>query len=393
MMDVIFLCAMLTSAALFTAKQRLSVRTCLVVESIHQTAVVTVTVIMGITKLADLIRSDAPGAVSYKDISDYTGKVIAMDTSIVVNQFRAATPLLSPLMGVFFRTLTFLEHDIKPVFVFDGKPPREKTAVLNKRAETAGRRAPSCSGTASSQTKECFQLLKLLGVPIIQAPGDAEALCAWLVREGTVDAVASEDMDTLPFGANVVIRQLNAKRDSEVVEYSLSKLLEKLQITHEEFVDLCILLGCDYCDKIAGLGPKRALTLIQSYRTIENVVVHINRKTYPVPQFWKYKEARKLFLNAPQTEAPELIWTEPDEEALVQFLCHNKHIKEIRVRRRLEKFRQMRESKREEREKEKAAGHSRQTRMEDFFRVTRKREKPVEAANSSSSNRKRPKSN
>ncbi|XP_074506844.1 putative flap endonuclease 1 homolog [Sebastes fasciatus] len=347
---------------------------------------------MGIIKLADMIRLGAPDAISHKDISDYTGKVIALDTSIVVNQFRAATPSLSPLTGLFFRTLTFLEHDIKPVFVFDGKPPEEKTPVLEKRAEAAGWRSFNRTGTASSQTKDCLLLLKLLGVPVIQAPGDAEALCAKLAREGTVDAVASEDMDTLPFGANILIRQLNAKKDSEVVEYSLTKLLEKLQISHEEFVDLCILLGCDYCEKIAGLGPKRALTLIQKHRTIENVVLHINRQTHPVPNFWKYKEARKIFLEPPQTVAPELTWDEPDEEAVVRLLCHVKYVKEDRVRRRMEKFRLTRESKREEREKEIAAGHSRQTRMEDFFRVTRKREKPVEVADTLSSNRKKPKS-
>ncbi|XP_056276696.1 probable flap endonuclease 1 homolog [Pseudoliparis swirei] len=344
---------------------------------------------MGITKLADLIRQDAHGAISHKDISDYTGKVIALDTSVVMNQFRAATPSQSPLTGLFFRTLTFLEHGIKPVFVFDGKPPVEKTHVLEKRAAAAGWRSANCTGAASLQTKDCLQLLKLLGVPVIQAPGDAEALCAWLVRQGTVDAVASEDMDTLPFGANILIRQLNAKKDSEVVEYSLTKLLEKLQISHEEFVDLCILLGCDYCDKIAGLGPKRALTLIQKHRTIENVVSHINRKTHPVPLFWKYKEARKIFLDAPQTVAPELTWAEPDEEALVRLLFN---VKEARVRRRMEKFRQTRESKREEREKETAAGGSRQSRMQDFFRVTRKRENPVDAADPLSSKRKRPKS-
>lgn len=92
--------------------------------------------------------------------------------------------------------------------------------------------------------------------------------------------------------------------DSAVIEYSLSKLLERLHINHQEvrgtsyllkmtlnsctknlmfpifpqFVDLCILLGCDYCEKICGLGPKRALTLIQKHRTIENVVLHVNRK-------------------------------------------------------------------------------------------------------------------
>ncbi|CAF97586.1 unnamed protein product, partial [Tetraodon nigroviridis] len=110
------------------------------------------------------------------------------------------------------------------------------------------------------------------------APADAEALCAWLVKEGTVDAVASEDMDTLPFGANILIRQFKSKKDGEVIEYSLTKLLERLQINHQEFVDLCILLGCDYCEKICGLGPRRALRLIQKHRTIENVLLHINRK-------------------------------------------------------------------------------------------------------------------
>lgn len=347
---------------------------------------------MGITKLADLIRSDAPDAISYKDITDYTGKVIALDTSIVVNQFRAATPLLSPLTGLFFRTLTFLEHGIKPVFVFDGKPPGEKKAVLEKRAQTAGRNYSNWTGTASSQTKECLQLLRYLGVPVIQAPGDAEALCAQLVREGTVHAVASEDMDTLPFGANILIRQLNAKKDSEVIEYSLPKLLEKLQIGHKEFVDLCILLGCDYCEKIPGLGPKRALTLIQKHRTIEDVVLHINRKTHPVPNIWKYREARKIFLDGPQSSAPELIWTEPNEEALVEFLCHTKRVKEERIRNRMVKFRTMRENKREEREKEKAEGGGKQTCIKDFFRVTRKRVQPVDNASSSTSDRKRPKS-
>lgn len=347
---------------------------------------------MGITKLADLIRSDAPDSVSYKNISDYTGKVIALDTSVVLNQFRAATPLLSPLTGLFFRTLTFLEHDIKPVFVFDGKPPVEKTPVLERRAEAAGWSPRKLTGTASYQTKDSAELLKRMGVPVLQAPGDAEALCARLVREGVVDAVASEDMDTLPFGADVLIRQLNAKRYSEVVEYSLPKLLEKLQISHEELVDLCILLGCDYCDKIPGLGPKKALALIKKHRTIEDVVLHINRETHPVPHFWKYKEARKIFLDATEAVLPELVWTEPDEEALVDFLCHTKRVREERIRHRMKTFHEHRENRREERKKDGAVGLVKQTRMENFFPVTRKRKQAVEALPSLCDNKKRPRS-
>uniref|UniRef100_A0A3B5LBT0 Zgc:110269 n=1 Tax=Xiphophorus couchianus TaxID=32473 RepID=A0A3B5LBT0_9TELE len=303
---------------------------------------------MGITKLADLIRSEAPDAVSYKDISDYTGKVIALDASVVLNQFRAATPSLSPLTGLFFRTLTFLEHDIKPVFVFDGKPPVEKTPVLERRAEAAGWSSPKRTGEGPHNSA-------------FQAPGDAEAQCARLVRDRVVDAVASEDMDTLPFGANVLIRQLNAKKD----RCGLLKL--------QYLVDLCILLGCDYCDKIPGLGPKKALTLIQKHRTIENVVLHINRQTYPVPLLWKYKEARKIFLDETETPAPNVVWRELDEEAVVDFLCHTKHVREERIRHRMKTFHEHRENRREERKKEEAAGRMKQTRMDYFFRVTRKR--------------------
>ncbi|KAM4557730.1 putative flap endonuclease 1 homolog [Fundulus diaphanus] len=347
---------------------------------------------MGITKLADLIRSDAPDALSHKDISDYSGKVIALDAPVMLNQFLAASPLLSPLTGLFFRTLTFLEHDIKPVFVFDGTPPVEKTPVLERRAKAAGYSPPKRTGMASAQTKDSVELLKHMGVPVIQAPGDAEALCARLVRDGVVDAVASEDMDTLPFGANVLIRQLNAKKDSEVIEYSLPKLLEKLQISHEELVDLCILLGCDYCDKIPGLGPKRALILIQKHHTIENVVLNINRQTHPVPHFWKYKEARKIFLDLTESTVPELVWTEPDEEAVVDFLCHTKHFKEERIRHRMKTFHEKRENRREERKMEKAEGHTRQTRIENFFRVTRKRGQPAEALSSLGDNEKKARS-
>ncbi|KAL2097946.1 hypothetical protein ACEWY4_007153 [Coilia grayii] len=334
---------------------------------------------MGITKLAELIRSDAPSAISHKDISDYTGKVIALDTSIVLNQFRTAVPTLhlSPLTGLFFRTLTLLEHDIKPVYVIDGRPPEQKRDVLERRAQNAGWRFRPHTNAVSSQTQDYLQLLKLIGVPVVMAPGDAEACCAHLVKAGIVDAVASEDMDTLAFGGSILLRQLNAKKDSDVTEYCLSKILEILQLSQEEFVDLCILLGCDYCEKIGGLGPKRALSLIQKHRTIECVAQNVNRKTHPVPHFWNYQEARSLFLESSQAETPELVWGEPDEEGLVRFLCQEKHVKEHRVRSRMEKFRKSLDEKRSTREKAKTE-KCHQSRMEDFFRVTRKR-KPVEA--------------
>ncbi|XP_051553148.1 probable flap endonuclease 1 homolog isoform X2 [Myxocyprinus asiaticus] len=331
---------------------------------------------MGIAKLAKLIRSDAPTSVRNKEIGDYSGKIIALDTSIVLNQFRSAVPghlKLSPLTGLFFRTLTFLEHDIKPVFVFDGRPPNEKRAVLEKRAQSTGWSSSPSSNTVSSFTQDCQRLLVLMGVPCIRAPGEAEALCAHLVKSGAVNAVASEDMDTLAFGGTVLLRQLNSKKDSEVSEYSLPKLLEALQLTHKEFVDLCILLGCDYCDKIRGLGPSRALKLIKEHHTIEGVMEHVNRKTHPIPSNWDYKAARKLFFEKPQIDAPVLAWNEPDEEGLVQFLCQEKPLKEIKVRGRIQKFRESLLKRRKQREVDDKMGPTRQSRLEEFFPAARRR--------------------
>ncbi|XP_028833503.1 probable flap endonuclease 1 homolog isoform X2 [Denticeps clupeoides] len=336
---------------------------------------------MGITKLTDLIRIDAPSAISHKVIGDYTGKVIALDASILMHQFRAAIPSmqhLSPLTGLFFRTLTFLEHDIKPVFVFEGRPPEQKRALLEKRRQSAGFHSPECPNAAacsvSFQTQDCMNLLKLMGVPFVQAPGDGEAYCAHLLKSGSVDAVASEDMDTLAFGGTVLLRQLNAKKDSDVIEFSLPKILEELKLTQAQFIDLCILLGCDYCEKIVGLGPRRALSLIKQHCTIESVTQNVNKKIHPIPVNWQYQDARNLFLNTLHSGAPELAWKEPDEESLVQFLCGQKHVKEHRIRSRMEKFRQSRQENRKTKEEQKAAGKSKQLRIDKFFRVTRKRQ-------------------
>ena len=46
--------------------------------------------------------------------------------------------------------------------------------------------------------------------------------------------------------------------ESSEVKY----FLFRFEFSQEEFVDLCILLGCDYVDKIKGIGPKKAIELV-----------------------------------------------------------------------------------------------------------------------------------
>lgn len=282
----------------------------------------------------------------------------------------------SHLMGMFYRTLRMVDNGIKPLYVFDGAPPKLKSGELAKRtmrkaeAQEAAEEAKE-TGTAEDVEKfsrrtvrvtrehnaECKRLLKLMGIPYIDAPTEAEAQCAVLAKEGKVFGAASEDMDTLCFAAPVLLRHLtfSEQRKEPILEIHLDKVLEGLgmemtQVGYfiyifllsmliEQFVDLCILLGCDYLDPIPKVGPNTALKMIRDHGTLEKVVEAIEsdpKKKYVIPDDWPYLQARDLFFNPDvrPADAPEcdFKWTAPDVEGLVRFLVEEKGFSEDRVR-------------------------------------------------------------
>merc|ERR1712241_55492 len=102
----------------------------------------------------------------------------------------------------------------------------------------------------------------------------------------------------------------------------------------DQFIDLCILLGCDYCDTIKGIGPKKALALITEHGSIEEILKKIDQTKYPPPEDWPFDMARKLFQNPDVEDGSgfDLKFTDPDEEGLVKFLCEEKNFSEERVR-------------------------------------------------------------
>ncbi|CAF3869874.1 unnamed protein product, partial [Rotaria magnacalcarata] len=266
---------------------------------------------MGIHNLAKLIADQAPGAIKEGEMKNYFGRKIAVDASMSIYQFLIAVrqngenltndngEITSHLMGMFYRTIRMVEHGIKPVYVFDGKPPQMKSKELEKRLERRTEAEAEMSKAAEAgdeeafdkfarrtvkvtreHNEECKRLLKLMGIPYVNAPTEAEAQCAALVKEGKVYGVGTEDMDALTFGADVLVRHLtfSEARKMPIREFSLPKVLQGLGINFEEFIDLCILLGCDYCDSIKGIGQKRALDLIKQYRDIETILKHIDTK-------------------------------------------------------------------------------------------------------------------
>eukprot|EP00240_Pyramimonas_obovata_P005413 CAMPEP_0118923684 /NCGR_PEP_ID=MMETSP1169-20130426/2117_1 /TAXON_ID=36882 /ORGANISM="Pyramimonas obovata, Strain CCMP722" /LENGTH=385 /DNA_ID=CAMNT_0006864701 /DNA_START=65 /DNA_END=1222 /DNA_ORIENTATION=+ len=323
---------------------------------------------MGIQGLSKLLSDNAPACVREKEFESFFGRKIAVDASMQIYQSmivvgrvgndtltNEAGDVTSHLQGMLNRTTRMLKAGMKPVYVFDGKPPELKSHELGKRTEkrteneTALKEAVEAGNQEEMEkfskrsvkvtrehNEEVKKLLRLMGMPVIEAPSEAEAQCAVLCAADKVYAVSTEDMDVLTFGTKKVARNLMvpAAAKKPILEFDLDKVLEGLELTMDQFIDLCILCGCDYCPSIKGIGPVSALKLIKKHTNIEGVLENLSDK-YQVPADWNYKGARELFVKPDVTAAdqiPEFKWTNPDEEGLIQFLVEEKSFNEDRVR-------------------------------------------------------------
>ncbi|KAF7715636.1 Flap endonuclease 1 [Penicillium ucsense] len=327
---------------------------------------------MGIKNLYQIISENAPDAIKTGEIKNHFGRKVAIDASMSIYSFLIAVrsegqqlmsesgETTSHLMGMFYRTLRMVDNGIKPLYVFDGAPPKLKSGELAKRGARKAEAAEAHeeakeTGTAEDVEKfsrrtvrvtrehnaECKKLLKLMGIPYIDAPTEAEAQCAVLARAGKVYAAASEDMDTLCFEAPILLRHLtfSEQRKEPIQEIHLNKAMEGLNMDRNQFIDLCILLGCDYLEPIPKVGPSTALALIREHGTLEKVVEYMNndpKKKYVIPEDWPFQDARELFAHPDVRDANhpdcDFKWEAPDVEALVQFLVADKGFNEDRVR-------------------------------------------------------------
>lgn len=347
---------------------------------------------MGIKGLTKLLADNAPKCMKEQKFESFFGRKIAVDASMSIYQFlivvgRSGTEMLtneagevtSHLQGMFSRTIRLLEAGIKPAYVFDGKPPDLKKQELAKRY---AKREDATEGLAEAMetgdkdeiekyskrtvkvtrqhNEDCKKLLRLMGVPVVDAHSEAEAECAALCKSGKVYAVASEDMDSLTFGAPKFLRHLMdpSSRKIPVMEFEVAKILEELNLTMDQFIDLCILSGCDYCDSIRGIGGQTALKLIRQHGSIENILENINKEKYQIPEDWPYQEARKLFkepLVSDESQQLELKWAAPDEEGLITFLVNENGFNQDRITKAIEKIKA-------------AKNKSAQGRLESFFK-------------------------
>jgi flap endonuclease-1 len=300
-----------------------------------------------------------------------SGKVVAIDAYNALYQFLSiirqpdGTPLrdrtgriTSHLSGLLYRTVNFLEIGIKPVYVFDGRPPeikemevlrrrKVKEEAVRKYEEALQKGDMRAARTYAQQTAhltdemadEAKRLLDALGVPWVQAPSEGEAQAAYMTIKGDAYATASQDYDSLLFGAKRLIRNLTISgkrklpRKDEYVEIEpelieLDKVLQELQITREQLIDVAILIGTDYNpDGIKGIGPKTALKLIKTYGSLEKALKALPKAEFPVNPL----EIRKMFLEPKVTNNYKLEWKRPHVDVVLRFLCDERDFSRDRV--------------------------------------------------------------
>ena len=307
-------------------------------------------------------------------VEELSGQRVAIDGYNVLYQFltsirQADGSLLtdsegrvtSHLSGILFRFSKLVENGIKLCIVFDGKPPALKKNLLEERrkrkikaqieweaaieagdTETARTKAQQTTRLDSNMVLEVKKLLDLLGIPWVDAPSEGEAQVAALLNQGMVDYGASQDFDTVLFGASKFIRNLTLSgrrklpKQQKWVEVSpeiidLEASFQNLELNREQLIDVAILMGTDFNPGIDGVGPKRGLKLIQEFGKAEGALEKLGK------EIENLEEIRSLFLEHPFVEfTPE--WKTPNVESTFSYLCNDYSFNKARVEKALEKF-------------------------------------------------------
>ena len=303
---------------------------------------------MGIKNLLKFL-SEHPDIIKKQNNTEYYGKKIAIDISILIYQVVIAIrnsgsdltnnkgEITSHILGLFNKTISFLEKGIIPVFVFDGKPPQLKYKILEARKQVRQKALLKFSDAQTNvdkikyfkrsvwisreQINQCRELLTLMGIPYINAPQEADSQLAYLCKQNMVYAVLTEDMDILTFGSPRIIRNLTSSKKAPL-EIELSKILEILNITYDEFIELCILFGCDYCHTLSDIKTNEIFNFYIKNRSIEKTLYALKDAGYNIPEKFEYIEAKEYFKNsfALTITNDNISISKPDIDKLINLL-------------------------------------------------------------------------
>ena len=252
----------------------------------------------------------------------------------------------SHISGLFYRNVNLLELGIKLVYVFDGKPPELKTEEIRRRSEQrreakdqylralrsgdvaqARKYAEASTVLRRDMVADAKELLDAMGIPWVDAPSEGEAQASTMAMEGTVNAVASQDHDSIVFGSPVLVRNVTVSGKRRLPSkgitinvvperITLSSVLSETGLSREQLVDFAILLGTDFNpDGFEGVGPATALKYLKKYGRLE-AIKELSEELRSV----SYKEIRDLYLHSPSDKGVHPEWGSFDRQKVLSYL-------------------------------------------------------------------------
>ena len=278
-------------------------------------------------------------------LEDLKGKKLAVDAYLTLYQFLTTMPQLSDskgrltnyLSGLFYRSTNLMASGIKLCYVFDGKSPSHK---FRYDASKFGIEHEYSIRITPEIRRRSIELLEALGIPVVEAPSEGEAQCAYMCRKGKVWAAASQDYDALLFGSPRLIRNLtlakyrklpkggNTKVALELID--LKKFLKENKINQRQLIALGMLIGTDFNDKVPNIGPKKA---------VKFVAKKSNKEIFQDFELnYDWKEIYNLFARIPVTDTYKLKWNEPNIREIKRILVKEHNFSEERVENALKNY-------------------------------------------------------
>ena len=290
---------------------------------------------MGIKNLSKLLSRVASSARRETQLSEYRNSRFAIDVPIYMWKFCSVTGGY-PLRCFEEQITEFEKYNICPIYVFDGAAVACKENEIARRREVRANTRSAmvtaqlayrtlCDRTGSTRsyhrelnkTRQKYEklrrrvasmpsrrhydalrgMLQARGVETVESGGDAECMCARLVGEGRADCVVTDDYDALPYlcgladGRGKMLFSINRPT---ILEIDVEQVLQITNTTPAQFVDMCILSGCDFCDKIQGVACNRAFQLVKQHGSIENILSCLDAR-YTVPDPFEFETARVQF--------------------------------------------------------------------------------------------------
>jgi len=308
----------------------------------------------------DFLEARKVGIDSFNILYQFLSVIRGMDGTPLMDGKGRIT---SHLTGLFYRTVSLLEQDIKPVFVFDGKPHELKSETREERnrirteaekkmkkarkkgdlkeARKFAQQAVRLTGVMVEGAKK---LVDLMGLPVVQAPSEGEAQVAQMVAKGDLYGCVSQDYDALLFGTKRLLRNItvSGRRKVPGKDYyydvkpeaiELDKTLKALGIDRQKLVWIGILVGTDFNEKFPKVGPKTALKMVQQHSNFEDIVKETGFK----PGF-DFKEVEAIFLKPSFSKDYSIKFGLPKNEKVVEFLCEEHDFSRDRVQSALDKL-------------------------------------------------------